>query len=97
MKMEADIVYTTQDLIDNNIAVVLEENRWSWDEPVNDSGQVRRITREYAYRLQVAPSGKVLDFKMLGDYSPTWENYARNYYEQGIPVFPEEEIPIGYS
>jgi len=96
-KIEAEIIYTTQKLLGNGYAMVLEKNIWHSDEPVNDSGKVKRVTKEYAYDLQVAPTGKVIDFAMEGEHSVAWENYARNFYEQGIPVFPAEAVPVGYK
>ncbi len=95
-KLEAEITYTTKKIFPDGSAAVIEENKWSWDE-VTDSGQVKRKTTEYAYDLRIAPNGRIIDFKMLGDICRPWENYAGNYYEQGVPVFPDSAIPIGYS
>jgi hypothetical protein len=95
-KLEAEITYTTKKIFPDGSAAVLEENKWSWDE-VTDSGRVKRKSAEYAYDLRIAPNGRIIDFKMLGDICRPWENYARNYYEQGVPVFPDSTIQIGYS
>jgi hypothetical protein len=97
LQIEADIIYSTKDILPNGNAIVLEENRWSYDVPADDSGKVKRKTKEYTYSLHVAPNGKVLEFEMVGDNSPTWERYSRSFYEQGVPVFPDEEITIGYT
>lgn len=94
VKLEADVVYTTQKMLPNGNAEVLEENRWHWDEPPDSAGNVKRVTREYTYHHEIAPSGKVVTFRMLGESTPQWENYARQYYEQGIPVFPERPVMI---
>ena len=96
-RVEAVIIFTTQDVYEDGTASVIEENRWSWDEPTKDSSQVKRKTSEYSYDLKIAPSGKVVEFKIMNETSPTWVNYVGNYYKQGIMVFPDHEIPIGYT
>lgn len=96
-RVEAVIIFTTQDVFEDGSASVIEENRWSWDEPTKDSSQVKRKTSEYSYDLVIAPTGKVVEFKIMNETSPTWVNYVGNYYDQGIMVFPDHEIPIGYS
>lgn len=93
-KIEAEAVYTTQKMLPNGNAVVLEENRWHWDEPTDSSGNMKRVTKEYAYNHEIAPSGKVVSFRMIGESTPQWENYARQYYEQGVPVFPDTPVMI---
>lgn len=94
IKLEAEVVYTTQKLLANGNAEVLEENRWHWDEPTDSAGNVKRVTREYTYHQEIAPNGKVVSFRMLGESTPQWENYARQYYEQGVPVFPDAPVMI---
>lgn len=96
LKVEGDIIYTCQKELDDGSFVVLEENVWNWDEPV-DSGQVRRVTRDYAYKYQAAPNGKMTELKMLGKPSQQWENYVRSFVEQCLPVYPDEEVSAGYQ
>jgi len=97
VSVEGDIIYTSQKMLDDGNFVVLEENVWNWDEPVDDSGQVKRVTRDYAYKYQVAPTGKMSDLKMLGKPSQQWEDYVASFVEQGMPVYPEEAISAGYQ
>jgi hypothetical protein len=97
VKIEGDIIYTTQKVLADGNCVVLEENIWSWDEPAKDSCQVKRITRDYAYKYQVATSGKVTNLKMMGKPSQQWEDYVISFFEQGMPIFPEEKISVGYQ
>ncbi len=47
--------------------------------------------------LQVQPNGKVRDVKLSAGEDPTRIRYIRNYYEQGMPVFPAQEVAPGYS
>jgi len=97
IKVEGDMIYTTQKVLPNGNAMILEENVWSWDEPVDDSGQVKRITREYAYKYQMTPSGKIIDLNMLGEHAQNWEDYVRSHTDQGMPFFPDEGVTAGYS
>jgi hypothetical protein len=97
VKVEGDIIYTTQKMLGGGDAIVLEENVWSWDEPVDDSGQVKRITKDYAYKFQISSTGKVTDLKMLGKSSQVWEDYVREYTNQGMPNFPDQKISAGHS
>ncbi len=97
LKVQGEITYTTQEMLPGGDAAILEENRWNWDEPAGDSGQVKRITKDYAYRMQISPSGKVTNLKMVDAPSSAWEEYIRLYCEQGMPVFPDQKISPGYS
>ncbi len=94
VKIEGEIKYTTLKMLTNDIAVVREDNRWSWDEPRKD-GTVERETAEYAYRISIAPTGKVVAFEMITEASPAWQTYAKHYYEQGMPIFPDSAIAVG--
>lgn len=97
VKVEGDIIYTTQKVLANGDCIVLEENIWSWDEPADDSGQMKRITRDYAYKYVISTAGKMTDLKMLGKSSQSWEDYVRNFVEQGMPIFPDETVTAGYA
>lgn len=96
-QIEAEVIYEIQEVLDNGVAVILEKNKWSWDEAAGDTGQVKRKTKEYAFSLKMTPKGKVIDFKSLADSPPTHQAYSAAYYEQGMPVFPDKAVPIGYS
>ncbi|MDD4050920.1 MAG: hypothetical protein PHR28_03325, partial [candidate division Zixibacteria bacterium] len=61
------------------------------------SGNVKRKTEEYAYNQEIAPNGRVVSFRMVGESTAQWENYARQYYEQGVPVFPDGPIGVDSS
>ena len=97
LKIQGEITYTTQEILPGGDAVITEKNRWNWDEPAGDSGQVKRITKDYTYQVRISPSGKVADLKMVDASSPAWEDYIRLYCEQGMPVFPDQKISPGYS
>ncbi len=97
IKVEGDIVYNTQDTMPDGGAIILEKNRWSWDEPADDSGQVKRVTREYAYKVEMLADGKVVNLDMLDKPSQQSEDYVRNFAQQANPVFPHQKVAPGYS
>jgi hypothetical protein len=97
VKVEGDIAYTTQKVLPDGNCILLEENVWSWDEPEDDSGQVKRITKDYAYKYQISPAGKMTELKMVSKPSKQWEDYVRSFVDQGMPIFPGEEVTAGYQ
>lgn len=96
-KTEADVIYTTKELLPDGAAFIEEINRWSWDEKCGDSGQIKRSTREFIYDLHMTRQGKVLSFRRHKQPQPGWINYIKQYYEQCMPIFPEEGISVGHS
>ncbi len=95
-KLDCRIIYNTNNVFDDGSMNIIEENHWTWDEVV-DSGNVKRKKVEYSYDLRIAPNGEIVDFKMIGDVSPSYQKYAASYYRQGIMIFPDSAVPIGYS
>lgn len=96
-KTEASIIFTTQKVLPNGNAIVLEEDRWHWDEPVDTTGKVKRVSNEYAYNQEFAPTGKIVSFKILGKSLPREDKYLQNYIEQANPVFPEIDVTVGHQ
>jgi hypothetical protein len=97
IKVEGDIVYNTKDTLPDGGALILEKNRWSWDEPADDSGQVKRVTKEYAYKVKMQADGKIVSLDMIDKPSQQSEDYVRNFAEQANPVFPSQKVAPGYS
>jgi hypothetical protein len=97
IKIEGDIAYNTKDTLPGGGAIILEKNRWSWDEPADDSGQVKRVTREYAYNIRMLANGKVDHLEMIDKPSQQSEDYVRNFAQQANPVFPDQKVAPGYN
>jgi len=97
IKVEGDISYNTLDTLPDGGAIILEKNRWSWDEPADDSGQVKRVTREYAYKTEMRADGKIVKLDMVDKPSQQAEDYVRNFAEQANPVYPDHKVAPGYS
>jgi hypothetical protein len=96
-KSDADVTYTTEEILPNGKALIQERDVWSWDEMSDDSDKVTRQVKEDMLTFEVAPNGKIVDFTIEDDKSSSYESYLRNYLEQGQPVFPEEKVSQGYS
>jgi hypothetical protein len=60
---------------------------------INNSNKVSRVLS-----LKIKPNGKVVEVlpSVKGDNERT-VSYLKNYYEQGVPVFPSEEVYPGYT
>ena len=59
LKVQGEITYTTQEILPGGDAVILEENRWNWDEPQAIPGRssaLPKITRTECRYLPAAKS-----------------------------------------
>lgn len=96
-RLEGNFTYVVREILPGEIFVIEENNIWSWDEAKGDSGQIKRETKEYNYVTQINSRGRVIDFEIQEKSTPTRVNYIKNFFDQGMPVFPELEIAIGES
>lgn len=97
VKTEGDIYYITQEMLPDSTAAVREKYIWTWDERADDTSQLVRKTREFNYDLLVTPLGKVNDLKMVDAPHKGYEDYARAFSQQGVTIFPDEEVSVGYQ
>ncbi len=82
----------------DNTADIIEYSTWKYEMPSKeDTSVIETVEKTRELVLRVQPNGKVLDveFKKNEDYSNI--RYIKNYYEQGMPVFPPHEVSPGYS
>ncbi len=78
-------------------AELLDSTVWQWTEPgKKDSTVLDTIEKVLVTTVFIQPNGKYVDIAVPEgeDRSPTW---LKNYYEQGMPVFPPGELSPGYS
>ncbi|MEZ5359546.1 MAG: hypothetical protein R3F48_12075 [Candidatus Zixiibacteriota bacterium] len=95
-KAEASIKFETKKINPDGSWLLQEDNLWSWDEPVNDSGKVTRKTRKYSYLLTTTPQERITDIKVLeGPSYPGRLKYIESYYKQMIPVYPDQPVKVG--
>ncbi len=96
-RIEGNFTYLVRENRSDEIYLIEENNIWSWDVASGDSGQIKRETKEYNYITKINSRGRIIEFEALGETTPTRTNYIRNFFDQGMPIFPENEIAIGES
>jgi hypothetical protein len=89
---------TVTRLLDDSTAEVVETAVWTSVKPKEaDSTVVDTIEERRELVLQVQPNGKVRNVRLGTEESDTQISYIKNYYEQGLPVFPRDPVTPGYS
>lgn len=92
-----DIVAKVLSLSADSIAEMIDSTSWHWTEPNKDDSTVLdTISRSRTARSLVQPDGRHVDIE-IPDADEATVTWIKNYYEQGMPVFPEGELPVGYS
>lgn len=97
-EFEMTVEQTVNRLLDDSTAEILEVAAWRYEKRnEKDSSVVDTIEERRELVLLVQPNGKVRDvrFSAEGDHSRI--RYIKNYYEQGMPVFPSHEVTPSYS
>jgi len=82
---------------EDGTAELLDSTLWQWTEPSKtDSTKFDTVEKILVTTVFIQSNGKYVDIVVPEgeDRSPTW---LKNYYEQGMPVFPSDELSIGYS
>ncbi len=85
-------------IVDDSTAEIVENKSYrykSFDRI--DSTLTDTVHQGYEMILYIAPSGKVVDFEFTSEEAKASTAYLKNFYEQGMPVFPRCEISKGYS
>lgn len=84
--------------IDDSTVELFERDAWQFERPnKEDSTKIDTVTEERELTLQVLPSGKVTNVEFADKDNITVITYIKNYYEQGMPIFPSGELSAGYS
>ena len=83
----------------NDSTAEIVENKTIYYHTLNrlDSSVVDTVETGRELVLYVAPSGKITDLEITGNSDDAHTEYLRNFYEQGMPVFPANEISQGYK
>ncbi|KAA3636658.1 MAG: hypothetical protein DWP97_02305 [Calditrichaeota bacterium] len=76
---------------------IYEEDIWRYTVP-NKEDSTKKDTVEQVREMElfVQDNGKILDFEFLSGEKQRY-SYIKNYYEQGLPIFPKDEVHTGYS
>ncbi len=92
------VVQTVKSVSDDGIAVIYEEDHWSYEAPSKeDSLKLDTITETHSFTVSVSPNGKLHDVDFGEDACVTSASYNRTYWEQGMPEFPDGEVAPGHS
>ncbi|MFQ5454202.1 MAG: hypothetical protein ACE5D6_08455 [Candidatus Zixiibacteriota bacterium] len=84
--------------VDDTTAEVFERDTWRYTKPnEKDSSQIDSVEYSQDLMLRVIPNGKVVHFEFVNKKDISRFTYIKNYYEQGLPVFPSGEKHPGYS
>lgn len=80
----------------DSTAEIMEVSSWKYERPSKEDSSVTETVEESRELvLHVQPDGKVLDVQFSQGEHYTSVRYIKNYYEQGMPVFPPHEVSLG--
>ncbi len=98
MTFEVKVEQLVKRVHSDKTAELMEVSVWKFERPnKEDSSIIDTVEESRKLILQVLPNGKVRDVKFSDDVDYTSIQYIKNYYEQGMPVFPSGELSVGDS
>lgn len=84
--------------VDDTTYEIAERGEWEYTVPSKeDSTKMETMTRTSETILRTLSNGKIVGADFEQKKNDNEIAYVTNYYEQGMPVFPSGEKPIGYS
>ena len=82
----------------DSVASIWEKDSWKYANPDDsDSTRVDTVRNERELLMDVYPNGRIANLRSANDQSVEHLSYIKNFYEQGIPVFPSGELSPGFS
>ncbi len=85
------------EVVNDSTFKINEVDTWYYmQQNKDDSTQYDSVTYSREMDLLVLQNGKIIDFEFKNTEEKTTA-YMKNYYEQGLPVFPSVEVNPGYS
>lgn len=79
-------------------AKIIETDSWDYEHPNKDDSTIIDTVKEIRkLEMVVEPNGRIVDLQFLTETSPSMVKYLKNFYEQGMPIFPKDEVSPGYS
>ena len=97
-EISAGIIQEITEIHEDGSATMIEIDTWEYEEPSKeDSTKMEKHEDERELTLHVQPNGRVIDIKFSEEESQRSIAYIKNFYEQGMPVFPDNEVTPGYS
>ena len=85
------------EIVNDSTFSINEIDTWFYTRPnKDDSSQVDSVTYAREMDLLVLQNGKIIDFDFKDEKEKS-TSYMKNYYEQGLPIFPSVDVHPGYS
>ncbi len=92
-----DIVTNVLSKDNDGVAHLLDSSRWWWTAPAaNNPGTVDTMHKTRVTKISIEPNGRHTDIR-IPDADQSTATWIKNYYEQGMPIFPRGELPVGFS
>ncbi len=96
--LEATIIQEVAEVLGEDSALIYETDIWHYERPAkDDSTTMETVEETRETTLKVLANGKLLDIEFHGEESKSKVAYIRNFFEQGLPVFPGGEVSPGYN
>jgi len=85
------------EVVNDSTFKINEIDTWHYTKPnKDDSTQFDSVTYSREMDLLVLENGKIIDFTFKNEKEKA-SSYMKNYYEQGLPIFPSNSVQTGYS
>ena len=92
------IEHEVRDLISDTIASVWEKDTWQFERPSeDDSTVIDTIVNERELMMDIYPNGRITNLRSATNEKVEYLSYIKNFYEQGVPIFPSGELSPGFS
>ena len=81
---------------DDSTAKLLDSTTWSWTAcSKEDSTKSETVEKTRIMTLFVQPNGRITDVTFSSEKEAASVTWLKNYFEQGMPVFPSGEFSVG--
>lgn len=92
-----DVQYTFNRQVNDSTTEILETSDWVHYKPKEDGTDgIDTLIFHREMTLQQLGNGKIIDFDFVSE-AKAKKSYLKNYFEQGMPVFPKESVNLGHS
>lgn len=92
-----DIVANVLAKDQDGTAQLLDSSEWWWTAPAEGEGAaIDTMRKTRVTEIGIEPNGRYTDIR-IPDADQSTATWIRNYYEQGMPIFPSGELPVGFT
>ncbi len=95
---DARVVQIVSALKPAGAAEIIDSSMWYYEvRNKDDSSKVDTSVTTRVTLITAEPNGRIINMEFLSKESSSAAKWLKNYYEQGMPVFPKGEVSQGYS